>query len=82
MANQVWFAVLSALITIAIFFMGAILVSFRNFKKDFQEKHKEYCEQNEKDHEDIWDRVNNHGHKIECVVKDCKPRTAGVLINE
>ena len=34
------------------------------------------------DIKELWKRANSHGHKIECTEKDCRPRTAGVLINE
>lgn len=34
------------------------------------------------DIKELWKRANSHGHKIECSEKDCRPKTAGVLINE
>lgn len=67
--------VIAILVTIAVGILSVAAVSLRNWKKEFKED-------NDKEHGEIWDRVNKHGHKIECPVNDCKPHTAGVLINE
>ena len=30
----------------------------------------------------LWHRANTHGHKIECDVDKCKPKTTAVIIHE
>ena len=75
MTEHALLTVLSVGVTIAIALITILIVSLRNWKKEFKEG-------NDKEHGEIWERVNNHGHKIECSVKDCKPRTAGVLLKE
>lgn len=34
------------------------------------------------DLKDIWEKINNHGHKLECDKNECKPKTAGVLTHD
>lgn len=31
---------------------------------------------------ELWKRANTHGHKIECDVEKCKPKTTAVIIRE
>jgi len=38
--------------------------------------------ENDTAHKALWQRANNHGHKIECNEKVCKPYTGGLLIHE
>ena len=30
----------------------------------------------------LWERINTHGHTIECTDKECKPKTTGVSIHD
>lgn len=73
MTEHAWLAVLSALITIAIFLLSVLLASMRNWKKEiigkidkveanFETKAQRICEENRADHVEIWERVNHHGH--------------------
>ena len=39
-------------------------------------------EENEKEHGELWQRANGHGHKIVCNEETCKPYTDGLLIHE
>ena len=34
------------------------------------------------DNQDIWRRINSHGHKIDCDADKCKPKTTAVIIHE
>ncbi len=73
MSEHVWMAILSALVAITVFLLGTLIVSLRNFKLEFKTQFQEYCgkhdedhkaldAKNEKDHEEIWERVNHHWH--------------------
>lgn len=73
MSEHTWLAILSALVAITVFLLGTLIVGLRNFKLEFKTQFQEYCSKhdlvhkdvdakNDKDHDDIWDRVNHHWH--------------------
>ena len=62
MTEHAWLAVLSILVTIACALLSALLISMARFKKDMKDRVAEVCTKNEKDHGEIWDRVNHHWH--------------------
>lgn len=41
-----------------------------------------YFSKREKKDDDMWKRINSHGHTIECDNRNCKPRTGDVIITE
>jgi hypothetical protein len=34
------------------------------------------------DIQQLWKRVNSHGHKIDCDGEKCKPKTTAVIVHE
>lgn len=34
------------------------------------------------DIKNLWQRANNHGHKIKCPSTDCDPETSAVILRE
>jgi hypothetical protein len=48
--------------------------------KDQENKLTEYCNGNAEAHDDIWSRLNNHGHAINCKNKECLGVEIGKVI--
>ena len=40
-----------------------------------------YFKKREKKDEQMWERINKHGHSIDCQSKECKPKTTAVTIS-
>ena len=53
---------------------------FNRWMADMKDEISALCETNKKDHDDLWERVNHHGHKIKA--ENGGYATAGVLTPE
>ena len=62
MTEHALLTVLSVGVTIAIALISILIVSLRNWKKEIKASITELKEDNEKEHEEIWERVNHHWH--------------------
>jgi len=61
-AEHAMMTFISILVTIAIGLLAILIVSLRNWKIEITGKIDKVCDDNEKDHNEIWDRVNHHWH--------------------
>jgi len=75
MAEHTMLTVLSVLVTITIGLVTLLIGFMRSGKNELLEKIDKMCMENEKDHNEMWDRVNHHFHNgggnvvIPCNVK-------------
>jgi hypothetical protein len=62
MTEHSMLTLLSILVTINIGLMSLLIGLFKMSKKEMLDMMKSICEVNEKEHNDMWDRVNHHYH--------------------
>lgn len=77
MDNQFWLGLIGILIVI----FQAIQVIQQRTQNIYVKWQNERIENLVKETQKIWNRVNTHGHWIECTDKECKPRTVGIDLN-
>jgi len=53
---------------------------FNRWMQDMKDEISTLCQENKKEHEDIWERMHHHGHKIKA--ENGGYATAGVLTPE
>jgi hypothetical protein len=62
MSEHALLAIISILVTIAIALLTILLTSLRTWKREIKATIDKVCESNEKDHGELWERVNHHWH--------------------
>lgn len=53
---------ISVLTTVAVGLLTILVTALRSWKKAIMEQVREVCAMNQREHEEIWERVNHHLH--------------------
>lgn len=62
MTEQGWLVILSVLVTIACALLTTLIISLAVWKKGIKEQIEKYCQENQKEHNELWSRANYHFH--------------------